>query len=345
MRISRLCLLPLLLCGLTLAAAAQNSTLDNTYARDPNQPIDQAYTDAIHKYTTDATFLSPLVDYLPASKTVPTPEKVLGDVSGAPNMLPYAEDVYKYFRMLEAATPRVKVFTIGHSEEGREQIAVAIADADLLKNADANKARLAQLADPRTINFDDAKARAIIDQSVPVYYITGTIHSTETGAPTALMEMAYRLAVDDAPYIKYIRSHMIVLITPVVEVDGRDRMVDIYRWHRAHLGQDYPRLTLLGPLRRPRQQSRRHGHDPRPQPQRPQHLSRLARAGAARPARIGPVSLRQHRRRRPLQLLGRSHPQPTNGPSSAGTTSRRCNPSACPACLLTATSTPGAPAT
>ena len=48
------------------------------------------------------------------------------------------------------------------------------------------------------------------------------------------MELAYRLAVDDSPYIKYIRSHMIVLITPVVEVDGRDRMVDIYRWHKAH---------------------------------------------------------------------------------------------------------------
>jgi len=44
------------------------------------------------------------VDYLPASKTVPTPTKVLGDVSGAPDMLPYAEDVYKYFRMLEAAS-------------------------------------------------------------------------------------------------------------------------------------------------------------------------------------------------------------------------------------------------
>ena len=42
------------------------------------------------------------------------------------------------------------------------------------------------------------------------------------------MELAYRLAVDDAPYIQYIRSHMIMLITPVVEVDGRDRMVDIY---------------------------------------------------------------------------------------------------------------------
>jgi hypothetical protein len=60
------------------------------------------------------------------------------------------------------------------------------------------------------------------------------------------MEMAYRLAVDDAPYIKYIRSHMIVLITPVVEVDGRDRMVDIYRWHKAHPGQDWPRLLYWG---------------------------------------------------------------------------------------------------
>ena len=132
----------------------------------------------------------------------------------------------------------MKVFTIGHSEEGREMIAAAIADPNLLAATKENDARLAQLADPRTIGLDDAKARPLIDQSYPVYYITGTIHSPETGAPTALMELAYRLAVDDAPYIKYIRSHMIVLITPVVEVDGRDRMVDIYKWHKAHPGQD-----------------------------------------------------------------------------------------------------------
>jgi hypothetical protein len=220
--------------------------LDSTFARDPGQPVDQQYTDQIHKYTTDPSFTSPLVDYLPASKTVPTPAKVLGDVSGAPDMLPYAEDVYKYFRLLEASSPRVKVFTIGHSEEGREMIAAAIADPKLLADAKANDARLAQLADPRTIGLDDAKARPLLDQSWPVYYITGTIHSPETGAPTALMELAYRLAVDDAPYIKYIRSHMIVLITPVVEVDGRDRMVDIYKWHKAHPGQDWPHLLYWG---------------------------------------------------------------------------------------------------
>jgi hypothetical protein len=232
--------------ALLCAAPLLSQELNSDFARDPGQPIDKQYTDQIHKYTTDPSFISPLVDYLPASKTVPTPAKVLGDVSGAPDMLPYAEDVYKYFRLLEANSPRVKVFTIGHSEEGREMIAAAIADASLLAGMKANDARLAQLADPRTIGLDDAKARPLIDHSWPIYYITGTIHSPETGAPTALMELAYRLAVDDSPYIKYIRSHMIVLITPVVEVDGRDRMVDIYKWHKAHPGQDWPHLLYWG---------------------------------------------------------------------------------------------------
>jgi hypothetical protein len=232
-----------LLCA---ALAAGGQTLNGNYTRDTNQPVDSQYTDHIKKYTTDPSFLSPLVDYLPASKTVPTPAKVLGDVAGTPDMLPYAEDVYKYFRLLQAATPRVKVFSIGHTEEGREMIAAAIADPELLSGAAANRARLGQLADPRTINFDDAKARDLIGHSYPVYYITGTIHSPETGAPTALMELAYRLAVDEAPYIKFIRSHMIVLITPVVEVDGRDRMVDIYKWHKANPGKDWPRLLYWG---------------------------------------------------------------------------------------------------
>ena len=133
-------------CIFAAAASLHPQSLNTNFARDPQQPIDQEYTDHIHKYTTDPSFTSPLVDYLPASKTVPTPAKVLGDVSGAPDMLPYAEDVYKYFRMLGAASPRVKVFTIGHTEEGREMIAVAIADAELLKNAEENKQRLAQLA-------------------------------------------------------------------------------------------------------------------------------------------------------------------------------------------------------
>src|SRR5262249_3282339 len=154
-----------------------------------------------------------------ASKTVPTPEAVLGDISGAPGILPYAEDVYKYMRMLEKASPaRVKVYSIGKTEEGREMIAVAVSSEENLKRLNENRAHLAKLADPRTIKMDDAEADKLVAQAVPVYYITGTIHSPETGAPTALMELAYRLAVDESAYVKDIRDGVITLITPVVEV-------------------------------------------------------------------------------------------------------------------------------
>src|SRR6202789_4179752 len=130
---------------LSICVSVSAQVVNSDYARDPSQPVDQQYTKKILEYTTDPSFLSPLINYLPASSTVPTPEKVLGDVSGAPNMLPYAEDVYKYFRLLAASTPRVQVVTIGHSEEGREMIAVAIADESLLKGAKENRARLSKL--------------------------------------------------------------------------------------------------------------------------------------------------------------------------------------------------------
>src|SRR4051812_42592196 len=159
--------------------------------RDASQAVDEEYTKKIREYTTETFFNSSLTDYLPASKTVPTPKVVLGDIAGAPGLLPYSAEVYRYMRLLEKATPRVKVFSIGKTEEGREMIAVAVASEKLTAALDKTRARLAKLADPRTINLDDAEAQKLVAASSPVYYITGTIHSPETGAPTALMELAY----------------------------------------------------------------------------------------------------------------------------------------------------------
>ena len=216
------------------------------YARDPKQAIDEDYTRKIREYTTEPFFTSALVDYLPASKTVPTPAVVIGDIAGAPGKLPYSAQVHDYMRRLEKASPRVKVMSIGRSEEGREMIAVAIADEALLAKYEENRAKLGKLADPRTIALDDAEADRIVATTVPVYYITGALHAGETGAPTALMELAYRLAVDDSPYIKAIRSRVITLMTPVTEVDGRDRQVDVYNWHLAHPDDNWPQVIYWG---------------------------------------------------------------------------------------------------
>jgi hypothetical protein len=214
--------------------------------RDPNQPIDEDYTRKIREYTTEPFFNSPLTDYLPASPQVPTPKSVLGDVAGSPGKLPYAEEVHRYMRLLEKASPRVKVYSIGTTEEGREMIAVAVASEQLLTRLDENRARLARLADPRTINLNDDEADKLVAASFPIYYITGSLHSNETGSPTALMELAYRLVVDDSAYVRNIRDNVVTLITPVVEVDGRNRAVDVYNWHVANPKANWPPLIYWG---------------------------------------------------------------------------------------------------
>src|SRR5262245_2939142 len=239
----------LVLSGALIALTGSTGTMQspaNPYARDPKQPVDEAYTRKLKEYTTETFFTSPLVDYLPASKSVPTPQAVLGDIAGAPGKLPYSQEVYQYMRMVGKASPRVKVYSIGKTEEGREMLAVAVSSEGNLAKLEENRARLAKLADPRTIALNDAEADKLVDQSVPVYYITGSIHAPETGSPTALMELVYRLAVDESPYIQKIRSRIITLVTPIVEVDGRDRQVDVYRWHLANPDKHWPSLIYWG---------------------------------------------------------------------------------------------------
>src|SRR5450631_3318104 len=121
--------------GAQIARAQFTDPASQRPGRDMKQPLDEAYTKKIHDYTTEKFFLSPLVDYMPAKAGVPTPTAVLGDIAGAPGKLPYSKEVYDYMRRLEKALPgRVKVYSIGKTEEGREHIAVAIGSEELMKN-------------------------------------------------------------------------------------------------------------------------------------------------------------------------------------------------------------------
>ena len=56
----------------TISATAQAPSAA-VYARDPAQPVDEAYGAKIREYTTDPQFNTPLTDYLPAAPGVPTP--------------------------------------------------------------------------------------------------------------------------------------------------------------------------------------------------------------------------------------------------------------------------------
>ena len=195
--------------------------------------------EAIAAATTDPHFISPSVSYVPQSDKVPSPEKFFGRIMGAPGELVGTEKSYAYARALAAASPRVKVFTIGRSEEGRDILMIAISDEAGIRDLDRIKAATAALADPRRTN--DATAEKLIADARPVYYFNAALHSDETGSTEAVLELAYRLAVSEQPMIRRIREQLVVLINPISNPDGRDKMVD---WFYRYLKGKTDRSTL-----------------------------------------------------------------------------------------------------
>ena len=157
-------------------------------------------------------------------------------------MLSYPEEVYSYMRALAAASPRVEVFTIGESEEGREMILVVVGSEESIAGLDANKAALRALADPRITTPEQAEE--IIASAKPVYWSTGAIHSPETGSPEMFMELAYRLAVGESDFIREIRDGVIYMITPIIEVDGRAKVVDLHMGKRKDPDANLPTRPL-----------------------------------------------------------------------------------------------------
>jgi hypothetical protein len=206
---------------------------------------DNDYSRKIKEYTTEKFFSTELVDHLPMSDSVPSPDKVLGYVVGTPNKLTYSKDLYRYYRELARTSKRVRVFSAPEkSEEGKEQLLVAVGDEALLAKLDRYKEITAKLADPRKIS--ESEAASLIGEGKVFYWASGSIHSPETGSPEMLMELAYRLAVEESPFIQAIRKNVIVLITPVLEVDGRDMMVDTYNYRKANPGKNAPGLVFWG---------------------------------------------------------------------------------------------------
>jgi len=210
-----------------------------------SQPINKEYTDSILANTTDKQFLTEIVDHLPASDKVPSPDKVIGYPVGTPNKLTYTKDQYRYYRELEKTSPRVKTYVAPEkSEQGREQLTVVVSDEANIARLNHYKEITAKLGDPRKIN--DEIAKQLIAEGKAIYWASGSIHSPETGSPEMLMEMAYRLAVEETPFIQQIRKNVIVMITPTLEVDGRDTMVDLYNYRKANEGKRSPGLIYWG---------------------------------------------------------------------------------------------------
>ena len=223
--------------ALLLSASALSAQSAAVEYRDPRQRMDEDFAKSYLEWTRETKYGSPLVDHLPLANGIPTPKSVLGYHIGAPKKLTYYADILKYYRALAAAAPnRVKIETIGKSDENRELVVVWISSEENMKNLAQNRANLAKIADPRGLS--EQQIRALINTTKPQYHFMGGLHSGETGPSEMMMELAYRLVAETSPYISNIRNNVYVSITPVADADGRDRNVDWFYLGLERQAQD-----------------------------------------------------------------------------------------------------------
>lgn len=200
--------------------------------------VDEESTREIHRHTTDPDYLTPLVSYVPDDPNVPSPRDFLGYIAGAEGHLTRPKDEIAYFQALAATSPRVTLLEMGTTEEGRTMHLVLVSDALNLVRTDELKGYTAALADPRTLN--EEQVGEVLKKALPIVHITAGLHSPETGPPEMVMELAYRLAVSKHPDIEAIRKNMLLMITPITEVDGRAKVVDwYYRYLTEYDNRDY----------------------------------------------------------------------------------------------------------
>ncbi len=214
----------LALVAVSTRATSSSAQQVSVETRDPNQKQDPTFAKNYREWLPNPRLGSPLVDHLPVVPGIPTPKDVLGYHIGAPKKLTYYADQLRYYRALAAATPRVRVETVGRSDEGRELVVVWVSSDENMKSLEQNRRKLARLADPR--GRSEGEIAELIRTSRPHYHLMGGLHSGETGPSEMLMELVYRLATETSPVVTQIRNNLYVSVTPVADADGRDRNVD-----------------------------------------------------------------------------------------------------------------------
>ncbi len=157
---------------------------------------------------------------------VPTPKSVLGYEIGEY----YTEHLHMtdYMRRLEAASPRVKVFRAGESNERRELILVAVSDPENIQKLEPIRLAIEELRDPRKTS--ETRAREIVGKTPAFAWMNFANDGNESAAFETGIQLAYHLAAAEDPTTKKVLKEVVTIIYPAHNPESHSRHV---AWMKA----------------------------------------------------------------------------------------------------------------
>ena len=145
----------------------------------------------------------------------------------------------KYFRALDAATDRVRLFDIGRTAEGREMILSVISSEENMARLDRYREIARRLADSRQLTDD--QARELAREGKTIVWIDMGLHATEVAHAQVSAEVALAIAGGETDELRRIRNDTIVVLMPVMNPDGLDIVT---KWYRANVGTPFETSPL-----------------------------------------------------------------------------------------------------
>ncbi len=148
----------------------------------------------------------------------------------------------QYLRALVAAAPdRSRLVPYGTSYEGRRLYYLIVTSPENFQRLERLRTDNLKLSDPRGTTLTEA-AQMIPDMPA-VIWLAASVHGNELSSTEAALLTAYHLLADRRPETRELLQHLIVLIDPLQNPDGRERFVNVYRETRGEFVNSHPLST------------------------------------------------------------------------------------------------------
>src|SRR6476646_320126 len=172
-----------------------------------------------------AAFTSPLFAQSPPTAKIITPPKDhFGFNLGDDYCLANYQQLSSYWKKLETQTDRLKVVSIGKTEEGRDHLMAIV-------TSPANHAKLARYREiARKLATAEAtpdEAAKLAEEGKAVVWIDGGLHASEVLCAQVLVETLYRLATAADPETLRVLDDVVILLVHC-NPDGHDLCADWY---------------------------------------------------------------------------------------------------------------------
>jgi uncharacterized membrane protein YgcG len=189
---------------------------------------------------------------------ITTPKEALGFNLGDDYMVANYAQLEVYWKKLAGESDRMKLVSIGKTEEGRDQWMAVISSPENIKNLDKYKQISRRLALAEGVS--EAEAHQLAAQGKAVVWIDGGLHASESVGSQQLMEMVYQMVSRTDPETMRLLNDDIMLFVQA-NPDGQDLIAN---WYMR--GSEKPDAPLRPPEQRemnnlPRLYAKYIGHD------------------------------------------------------------------------------------